>query len=170
MEWKKIKIMLIVLFLFINVFLCYMLYNKNIKSYVETLETIQVVLETNNVTVIPNLNAFEKNEKMSKLFIRSQNEIKDNLLITLEEANKYEKIGKRKEIINLTTLLANFIRDIAPKSMIVKEITLGYFFNSNQVNEEVVAGEAEPCWIVDTSKGKYIYNAYTGELILKPTL
>ena len=166
MEWKRVKLMLIVLFLIINIFLIYMLYNKNIKSYVDTMNAIETVFNANNVTLMSNTSNISKNKKMSKLLISSNNELKDNLLITIEEAENYEHIGRKKRIVDITVVLANFIRDVMPKDLIIKNISLGYFFNSNQVNETVVSGEAEPCWIIETNTQKYIYNAYTGEIII----
>jgi len=166
MDWKKVKLMLIVLFILINIFLLQMLYNKNIKGYVDTINAIETVFNSNNVTLIPNVDNIDKNIRMSKLFISDNNGINENLVITLEESENYTHIGKKKRVIDIAELLANFIRDIAPKDLIIKNISLGYFFNSNQVNDDVVSGEAEPCWIIGTSNGKYIYSAYNGDLLL----
>ena len=167
MDWKKVKLMLIVLFLFINVFLLYMLYNKNIKSYVDTIDAIKTVFNTNNVTLIPNINNIGKNKRMSKLLITSNDEITENLLITIEKSEKYQHIGRKKSVVDITVILSNFIRDTAPSNLIIKNISLAYFFNSNQVGEERVSGEAEPCWIIETNDAEYIYNAYSGELVVK---
>lgn len=167
MDWKKVKLMLIVLFLFINIFLLHMLYNKNIKSYVDTIDAIKTVFNANNVTVIPNISNIEKNKRMSKILITGNDEITEDLLITIEEAEKYKHIGRKKSVEDITVILSNFIRDTAPSDLIIKNISLAYFFNSNQIGEEIVSGEAEPCWIIETNDAEYIYNAYSGELIVK---
>jgi len=165
MEWKKVKLMLIVLFLCINVFLIYMLYNKNIKSYVDTLTAIEDVFSSNNVMLIPDLNTLEQRNKMDKLHIANVTELKGDLLITMEEAINYEHIGRKKEIVKVTVVLANFIRDFAPHDLVIKNISLGYFFNSNQLNESIVSGEAEPCWFIETNNKIHVYSAYSGELL-----
>ena len=165
MDWKKVKLMLIVLFLFINVFLLYMLYNRNIKSYVETVSAIETVFSAQNVALKVNIRDIQKNNRMSKLFITNSEKLNDNLLISLEEAETYEHIGRKKSIVDITVLLANFIRDVAPIDITIKNILLGYYFNKNQVAEDVMSGEAEPCWIIETDTNTYVYNAYNGKLI-----
>lgn len=165
MDWKKVKLMLIVLFLFINVFLLYMLYTKNIKSYVETISAIETVCELQNITLDVDISTIGRNKRMSKLFITNNEELSDNLLITLEEAETYEYIGRKKEIIDVTVLLANFIREVTPKDITINNISLGYYFNKNQIAEAVMSGEAEPCWIIETEITTYVYNAYNGKLI-----
>lgn len=166
MDWKKVKLMLIVLFLFINIFLIYMLYNKNIKIYVDTMDAIETIFNSNNVTLIPNINNIKKNQRMPKLLITSNDEITENLLITIEESQKYQHIGRKKKVVDITVVLSNFIRDVGPHDLIIKNISLAYFFNSNQINEDIVSGEAEPCWVIETNNAIYIYNAYNGELLI----
>lgn len=165
MEWKKIKLMLIVLFIFVNMFLLYMLYNKNVKGHVDTIKAIEAVFSDNNVMVIPDMNQLIYKPGMKKLLITGVDGMNDNFLITLEESENYQKIGVKKEIVNISVVLSNFIRDFTPNNLVIKNIYLGYFFDSNKISENIVSGEAEPCWILETNKGKHIYNAYSGKII-----
>jgi len=165
MDWKKVKIMLIILFFIINVFLVYMLYNKNFKSYVNTIESIKIVFEANNVTLIPNINKMNINKKMQKLYIVDNDGLSEDLLVTQQESESYTHIGKKRLIVDIAELLSNFIRDNAPKDLVIKDIYLGYFYNSSKINDNITSGEAEPCWIIETNNNKYIYNAYTGEFL-----
>ncbi|MBQ7667751.1 MAG: hypothetical protein IJS47_00275 [Clostridia bacterium] len=165
MDLKRVKLMLIFLFLIINIFLMYMLYKENIKSYADTITAIKNVLAVNNVEVIPNLNIIDRSIKMQKLNIVDNTGITEDLLITEVEVEGYELIGKKRKIVSVATLLANFIRDNAPHDITIKAISRGYFYDSTKVSENLLTAEAEPCWIIETNEKTYYYNAYGGELI-----
>ncbi len=167
MDLKRVKIMLIILFLIINIFLIYMLYKENIKSYADTITAIKNVFAVNNVELVPNINIIDKTIKMQKLNITDNTGITEDLFISEVEVEGYELIGKKRKIVSVATLLANFIRDNAPHDITIKSLALGYFYDSSKVHENILSAEAEPCWVIETSVNTYYYNAYNGELIKK---
>jgi regulatory protein YycH of two-component signal transduction system YycFG len=84
-------------------------------------------------------------------------------MIRAEELEKdVEFIGKKREIIDLSTLMATFIRDTKAQNIKIADIYLCYFYNSDKIGESVKYAEAEPSWVIEVDGEKYIYSAYTG--------
>ena len=58
--------------------------------------------------------------------------------------------------------LGFFIRDTKAQNLKINDIYMCYFYNSNQIGENVKYAEAEPSWVVEVGNEMYIYSAYTG--------
>ena len=163
MEWKRVKSALILLFLIVDVFLAYQVYNKNISTNSDTLDALNSILISRNITLNFDIRNINKPIRMTKLLITSEEGISEDILIKLEELKKdAEYIGKKREIIDLATLMATFIRDTKVENIEVSDIYLCYFYNSDKIGENVRYAEAEPSWVIETGNQKYVYNAYNG--------
>lgn len=167
MEWKRIKTVLILLFVILNSFLIFQLYKKNVNENFnsKTFESLKTIIETKNIKLVQDIKDLPKTSRMKRMLIESEKGFTEDFIILIDGSHKPEGIltGKKKDIISFVTLLTNFIRDEIPENITIENICLGYFYDSSQISEGVLSGEAEPVWIIDVSeKGRYIYNAYTG--------
>ena len=164
MEWKRVKSMLIILFLVVDIFLIYQIYMKNKTTSTDTLDALSSVLATRNIEIKVDMNDIIYHSKMQKLLITSDEGINEDVRIKLDEVSKdAEYIGNKRRIVDLTILLATFIRDNKAENLVISDIYLCYYYNSTQVGENVKYAEAEPSWIIELENGeKYIYSAYTG--------
>lgn len=163
MEWKRVKTMLIVIFLFVDIFLIYQIYIKNRATSADTLDALNSILISRNIEITKDVNDIEVHSKMPKLLIRSDKGIDKDIMLRLDQiAKDAEYTGSSKKIADLSTLVATFIRDNKAKDIIISDIYLCYFYNSNQIGENVTYAEAEPTWVIELSNGeKFLYNAYT---------
>lgn len=163
MEWKRVKSALILLFLIVDVFLAYKVYEKNVVSNPDTLEAITSILSSRNIQIEVNAKDIEIQSKMAKLLITSDKGIDNDIMIKLDEITKEsDYIGNKRKIVDLSTLMATFIRDTKAENMKINDIYLCYFYNSEQVGENVRYAEAEPSWVVEVDGERYVYSAYTG--------
>lgn len=73
--------------------------------------------------------------------------------------------GKAKKV-SVVDALVELIRHIDIKNQIsIKKISLGYYADVNKNNEIIKYGEADPAWKIETDKGDYIFDGYSGNLI-----
>lgn len=168
MEWKRVKTTLIIIFLFVDIFLAYQIYTKNISTNSDTFDALNSILETRNINVLVDLKTINNVSKKSKLLITSEEGISEDILIRVDELSKEsEYIGNNKNVIDLTKLMATFIRDTKAENIEIENIYLCYFYDSSQVGENVKYAEAEPSWVIEVENEKYIYNGYTGNFLKK---
>ena len=168
MEWKRIKSALIVLFIFINLFLLYKLCEKDNLLFFnsEQYTYIQEILDNRNIKLTQDIKSIETKYKMKRVYIESDKAIEEDYIISLSEANELKTIGKSKKVLNIVDIVAKFIKDTKLTDNTIKNIELGYFYNSSQISEEVLIAEVEPVWIIDIeNSNRYIYSAYTGEIL-----
>ena len=71
MEWKRVKSALIILFLIVDVFLAYKVYQKNIVTNSDTLDALNSILTSRSIDIEVNVKDIEIQSKMSKLLITS---------------------------------------------------------------------------------------------------
>jgi hypothetical protein len=129
----------------------------------DTIEALNSILISRNINMNKDINDIKVETKMPKLLIANNEEITSDVMVKLSEVEKdAEYIGSKRKIIDLSTLMATFIRDTKAQNITVKDIYLCYFYNSTQVEEKVKYAEAEPAWVIETGNEKYIYSAYTG--------
>jgi regulatory protein YycI of two-component signal transduction system YycFG len=174
LEWKRVKTMLIILFLALNLFLIYNLYDENMKETFnqETFNSLSNIMISRNIKLLPDIKKISTAKKMKRMLIESEKGFMEDFVKIVEPSGEIEGnfIGRSKEIISPVTLLTNFIRDTKYQDITISSINLGYFYDSNQIEEGVLSGEASPVWIIDISNGeRYIYSAYTGALLNKRT-
>jgi len=163
MEWKRVKSALIILFLMLDVFLAYKVYQKNTVTNSDTLDALNSILVARNVEVMVNVKDIEMQSKMSKLLITSETGINSDIMVKLDDITKEaEYIGNKRKTVDLTTLMATFIRDTKAENIKINDIYMCYFYNSTQVGENVKYVEAEPSWVIEADNEKYVYSAYTG--------
>lgn len=163
MEWKRVKSALIILFLIVDVFLAYKVYQKNTVTNSDTLDALNSILTSRNVEIGVNIKDIEIQHKMAKLLITSDTGINSDIMIKLDDITKEaEYIGNKRKTVDLSTLMATFIRDTKAENIKINDIYLCYFYNSTQVGENVKYAEAEPSWVIETNGNKYVYSAYTG--------
>lgn len=170
MEWKRIKSMLIVLFLIVDIFLIYQLYKENNVVSADAINAIISMLEARNIEIKIDEEDIIYHSKLPKVLITSEEGISEDIKIRLKDVSKeVEYIGNKREIIDLVTLLATFIRDNKAENLVIDDIYLCYYYNSMQVGENVKYAEAEPSWIIEVGDTEYIYSAYTGNFSKKLT-
>lgn len=170
MEWKRVKSMLIVLFLVVDIFLIYQLYRENNTVSADAINAIISMLETRNIEIKVDEKDIIYHSKLPKVLITSEEGISEDIKIKLKDVSKeVEYIGNKREIIDLVTLLATFIRDNKAENLVIDDIYLCYYYNSTQVGENVKYAEAEPSWIIEVGENEYIYSAYTGNFSKKVT-
>lgn len=163
MEWKRVKSALIILFLIVDVFLAYKVYQKNTVTNSDTLDALNSILTSRNVEIAVNIKDIEIQSKMAKLLITSDTGINSDIMVKLDDITKEaEYIGSKRKTVDLSTLMATFIRDTKAENIKINDIYLCYFYNSTQVGENVKYAEAEPSWVIEVGAQKYIYSAYTG--------
>ena len=163
MEWKRVKSALIILFLIVDVFLAYKVYQKNIVTNSDALDALNSVLISRNIELGVEIKDIEVKSKMPKLLVTSEDGISNDVMVKLNEITKdAEYIGDQRKTIDLATLLATFIRDTKAQNLKINDIYMCYFYNSNQIGENVKYAEAEPSWVVEVGNEMYIYSAYTG--------
>lgn len=170
MEWKRIKSALIILFIFINLFLIYELCKKENLVFVnsEQYEYIVDILNSRNITLKQNIKDIKNKYKMQRIYIESEQAIQEDYIISLEAAKNSKTIGKSKIVLNSVEILTKFIKDTKFTDITIKNMELSYFYDSSQISGEVLIAEAEPVWIIDVDGGaRYIYNAYTGDVVKK---
>ena len=170
MEWKRVKSALILLFLIVDVFLAYKIYQKNAITSPDTLDALNSVLTSRNISIGIDVDDIKIESKMPKMLITSEEGISTDIMVKLNEIGKdAEYIGNKRKIIDLVTLVATFIRDTKAQNVSIDKIYLCYFYNSAQVGENVKYAEAEPAWVIEMGNEKYIYSAYTGNFSKKLT-
>lgn len=163
MEWKRVKSALILLFLIVDIFLAYQVYSKNITTNSDTIDALNSILVSRNITFNADMKNVGKQPNMAKLLIAGDEVISEDVLVKVEELSKdTEYIGKKREIIDLSTLMATYIRDTKAENIEIKDIYLCYFYNSDQIGENVKYAEAEPSWVIEVEGKSYVYSAYTG--------
>jgi len=88
MEWKRVKSALIILFLMLDVFLAYKVYQKNTVTNSDTLDALNSILVARNVEVMVNVKDIEMQSKMSKLLITSETGINRDIMVKLDDITK----------------------------------------------------------------------------------
>ena len=58
-----------------------------------------------------------------------------------------------------------FLRDTDLRDANITRIELGYYPEINQIDENVLSGEAIPVWRIIVEEDAYLYNAYVGSKI-----
>ena len=163
MEWRRVKSALILLFLLVDVFLAYQVYTKNISTNSDALEALNSILISRNITFDFNVKNINAQSKMAKLLITSEEGINQDVMVKIDELQKgAEYIGRERKIIDLSTLMATFIRDTKAQNIEISDIYLCYFYNSDKIGESVKYAEAEPSWVIEVGEQKYVYSAYNG--------
>ena len=82
MEWKRVKSALIILFLIVDVFLAYKVYQKNTVTNSDTLDALNSILTSRNVEIEVNIKDIEIQSKMAKLLITSDTGINSDIMVT----------------------------------------------------------------------------------------
>jgi len=169
LEWKWVKSLLIILFLILDCFLGYQVYQRNTISVVnaETMASLNTILETNNIKCDFEWSGIETKKYMRKIKISNDKNIEEKFLPTMALVEKeINCTGRNRKIIPLPSIIINFLRDSKLKDITIKSITLGYYPEINQIDKTVLSGEATPAWrIVLDDEREYVYNAYLGDLI-----
>lgn len=169
MEWKWIKSLLIIFFLILNLFLGYQVYQRNNVYLVnsETLESVNSILDSRKITCGFSLSEVEVRKYMRKLNISNEENIKAEFINLSDIDASYTcYTGRNREIIPLQSIIASFIRETKIENIVIENISLGYYPEINQIDKNILSGEAIPAWLVRLDNGEeYIYNAYVGDKI-----
>ena len=83
MELKRVKSALILLFLIVDIFLAYQVYTKNISTNSDTLDALNSILVSRNITFAFPVKDISKPIGMTKLLITSEEGISEDILIKL---------------------------------------------------------------------------------------
>ena len=173
MEWKWVKTLLIFFFLILNVFLGYQVYQRNATSVVnsKTVESLNSILASRNIGCDFLLNNIETKKYMRKIKISNEDIIEEKFLpIASFSPEEVGYSGRNREIITLPSVLVSFLRETKIKDANIENIVLGYYPEISQIDKEILSGEATPAWQIKLESGEeYIYNAYTGNRIMKDT-
>jgi len=166
MEWKWIKTLLIVIFLCIDIFLGVKVYREN-QAYVlnpEVVEAVKSVLTQRNISMSFELENVLTRRYMRKISISGGREVVEKFIpITAEREWEYR--GRRREIVSLTSVISLLLRDTDLRDVNISKIELGYYPEINQIDENVLSGEAIPVWRIIVGEDVYLYNAYVGSKI-----
>lgn len=167
MEWKWVKSFLIFIFVLLNCFLGYQVYQRNRATIVnsESIESVKQIMELRNIKYDFDLTQVETKGYMRKISISNSENIKPEFISMSEVTNDKDLfIGRNRKILSFPVILTNFVRDIKPENITIKELGLGYFPEMSQIDKTVLSGEAIPAWRIVLENGnEYIYNAYLGE-------
>lgn len=171
MEWKWVKSFLIFVFIILNCFLGFEVYQRNqaVTVNAESIESIRLVLESRNIKCDFDLTKIEAKGYMRKLSISNGENIEQKFIFLNEIVNdKDVYIGRNRSVLSFPIILTNFIRDMKLENVTIKEIVLGYYPEMSQIDKTVLSGEAIPAWRIVLEDGtEYIYNAYLGEQMNK---
>jgi len=168
-EWKWVKSLLIVLFLILNCFLGYQVYKRNTVSVIntETIESLNVILDSKNIKCNFELADIEVKKYMKKINLSNDKKIEEKFIPLSSLSNQeIEYTGRNREILSVPLIIVNFIRETQFKDITLDNIMLGYYPDISQIDKNVLLGEATPAWriILDTGE-EFIYNAYLGTKI-----
>lgn len=167
MEWKWVKNFLIIVFIILNCFLGYKVYQKYQLTTVnsESITSINNILQTRNITCSFDLEKIEAKGYMKKISISNNYNIEPQFIKINEiEDNSEIYIGRNRRLLMLPIIITNFLRDTKLQDVTINEIVLGYFPEMSQIDKTVLSGEAIPAWRIVLDNGEeYIYNAYLGE-------
>jgi len=170
MEWKWVKSLLILLFLILNCFLGYQVYQRNTISRInsEALESLKVILSSQNITCNLELADVEVKKYMRKINIRNEKNIEEKFIpISSIAGQEIEYTGRNREIISIPSIIVGFIRETKIKDIGINNITLGYYPEISQIDKNILSGKATPAWLITLDNGEeYIYNAYVGNRII----
>jgi len=125
MEWKWIKSLLIVFFLIFNLFLGYQVYQRNNVYLVnsDTLEAVNLILESRNISCNFNLAEIEVRKYMKRLNISNEENIKAEF-VKLSDIDTSDKkyTGRNREIIPLQSVVTSFIRETKIEDVVIENI------------------------------------------------
>ena len=171
MEWKWVKSFLIFVFIVLNCFLGYEVYQRNqaVTVNTESIESIRSILDARNIKCDFDLSKVEAKGYMRKISISNSENIQPNFIFLEEITNDKDiYIGRNRNILSFPIILTNFIRDMKLENITMKEIVVGYYPELSQIDKTVLSGEAIPAWRIVLEDGtEYIYNAYLGEQMNK---
>ena len=169
MEWKWVKSLLIFLFLILNCFLGYQVYQRNAVSTIseEAEKSLKVVLESRNITCNFEFNNVVTKKYMKKINISNEKNIEEKFIpISLIDNQKAQYTGRNRETIPLSSVLVNFVRETKLTDVKIDGVALGYYPEISQIDKNILSGEATPAWLIKTEKnGDFIYSAYLGDRI-----
>lgn len=169
MEWKWIKTLLIFLFLILNCFLGYQVYQRNSIAVInpEAVEALEEILSSKNITYNFKLNDIEVKKYMKLINISNEKNIEEKFIPISQLAPDVEYSGRNREILTLPAIIINFIRETKVSDVSIESISLGYYPEINQIDKNVLSGEATPVWLISLGNGdEYVYNAYLGNIIM----
>ena len=171
MEWKWVKTLLIFFFLILNMFLGYQVYRQNTISVVnfKTIESLNSILASRNIGCDFSLTNIETKKYMKKIKISNEDIIEEKFLpMASFSSEEVGYSGRNREIMTLPSVLVSFLRETKIKDTNIESIILGYYPEISQIDKEILSGEATPAWQIKLESGEeYIYNAYTGNRIIK---
>lgn len=187
MEWKKVKAILILIFIGINIFLGYMVYEKNnFSQEMKSLSTVQGILNNRGVTLNTTIGNYPV--KLRRIAVLNGEKIKLDDLMIIYPANSTQGIalktmkdntlkntenklsvvgytGNKKEIVAVDKIIMNLIRDTKIENNQINKFELVYKVINN-IDAEVVSAEMEPIWHIVLADGtEYNFNAYTGGML-----
>ena len=169
LEWKWVKSLLIILFLILNGFLGYQVYQRNTVSVIssEALDSLNMILSSKNITCKFELEDVETKKYMKKINITNEKNIEEKFIpISSISDQEIEYTGRNREIISVHSIIVSFIRETQVSDLSISNILLGYYPEISQIDKNILSGEATPAWLIELDNGKeYIYNAYLGDRI-----
>ena len=169
MEWKWVKSLLIVLFLILNCFLGYQVYQRNSMAVInpEAIESLEAILSSKNITCNFKLSDIEIKKYMKMINISNEKNIEEKFVPISQVEPDVEYSGRNREIMSLPSIIVNFIRETKVSDVNIENISLGYYPEINQIDKNVLSGEATPAWCISLENGdEYVYNAYLGNMII----
>lgn len=169
MEWKWVKNLLIVLFLILNCFLGYQVYEKNTVSIInsDSLASLDSILATRNISCDFEISDIEMKKYMRKINISNEKNIEAKFIPASSLAGQKVKYsGRNREIISIPSIIISFIRETKVSDTVIENVVLGYYPEINEIDKHILSGEATPAWLICLENGEeYIYNAYLGNMI-----
>lgn len=167
MEWRWVKNFLIIVFIILNCFLGYKVYQRYQFSTVnsDSIASIKTILDSRNISYEFDFSKIEFKGYMKKISISNSNNIEPKFIRIPElDDDKELYIGRNRQVLSLPLIITNFLRDTKVSDIKIKEIVLGYYPEMSQIDKTVLSGEAIPAWCIILEDGReYIYNAYLGE-------
>jgi hypothetical protein len=201
LDWSRVKTILIVVFLLINVFLITKIISRNNDQYIkaEEIKNVKELLLVNRIklnTPIPSriksmkrlimnyesvklsMDEIKKNQKQYQLV--SSYYYKGNQIFNVEaKVINSEKIVVNENLaavigltgdsqkVNPIDAIIEFVRVSVGKEFTINKISLGYYINVNG-GSEIAKYEkvtANPAWKIETDKGIYYFDGYTGKIL-----
>lgn len=166
MEWKWIKSFLIIIFIILNCFLGYQVYQRNQFNAInsESIASVKSILESRNIVCNFDFSKVQTKGYMKKISITNSYNIEPSFISIDKLAEDEVYIGRNRQILSLPIVITSFLRDTKLDNIVIKNILLGYYPEMSQIDKTVLSGEAIPAWCIVLENGEeYIYNAYLGE-------
>ncbi|MGE5474010.1 MAG: two-component system regulatory protein YycI [Ignavibacteriales bacterium] len=136
-----------------------------LKKYLKLDKYIEDNIQVSKAGIIINFSYVDNNREILNNYIVSKI-LPEGKIIIKHGLVDSDGLNSKNKKITLVDALVELVRVLKDKGKTtIKEISLGYYADLNKGNETIRFGEADPSWKIETDKGIYIFDAYTGDFL-----